>query len=48
MLTDREGDLAPGAQELVGELQAGGGGADDEHAAGFELSAVVVDRRDLL
>ena len=33
VLADRERDLAAGAQELVGDLQAGGRGADDQHAA---------------
>ena len=38
VLADGDGDLAAGAQQLVGDLQAGGRGADDQHPAGRSSS----------
>ena len=49
VLTHGDRHLAPGAQQLVGELEAGGRGADDEHAAGPQLvGTLVVERGDLV
>ena len=42
VVADGEGHGASGALELVGDLDAGGRGADDEHATGSELAGVAV------
>ncbi len=48
VLTDRQRDRPAGAVDLVGELQPGRRGADDEDAAVVELRGIaVVERRDL-
>ena len=49
VLADGDGHLAPGAQQLVGDLEAGGRGADDEHAAAAQLvGPLVVERGELV
>ena len=49
VLADRDGDLAAGAQQLVGDLDAGGRGADDQDAARPQpVRPLVVERRDLV
>ena len=45
MAADGQHDVATGAGELVGDLHAGGGGADDQDAAVGELVGVAVRRR---
>ena len=49
VLAHGDGHLAPGAQQLVGDLDAGGRGADDQHPAGPQLvGTLVVERGDLV
>ena len=49
VLADGDRHLAPGAQQLVGELQARGRSADDQHRTGPQLvGPLVVERRDLI
>ena len=42
MAADCQHDLAAGASELVGDLHAGGGRPDDEHAAVGQVAGVAV------
>ena len=40
MVAHRQGDRAARALDLIGELDAGGGRADDEYAAAGELAGI--------
>ena len=44
-LPDGEHDATAGPRQLVGDLDAGRGGADDEHAARLQLAGVAVAQR---
>jgi hypothetical protein len=49
VLADRDGDLAPRAQQLIRDLQAGGGRADHERPAGAQpVGPLVVEHGDLV
>ena len=42
VVADGEGHGVAGPLELVGDLHAGGGSADDEHCTGAELAGVAI------